>query len=53
MGKSGDCRLYLIRFPSTVFQQHLIELIGLLLELDLIDRGLGEYLVAHQMLVLV
>ncbi len=51
MGESGDCRLYSLWLA--IFKEHLIELIRLLLEFDLVDRGLSEDLVAHQMLVLV
>lgn len=51
MCECGDCRLYLIGL--SVLEEHLIELIGLLLQLDLIDRRLRKHLVTHQMLVLV
>lgn len=53
MCECGDCRLYLIGLSPAVLEEHLIELIGLLLQLDLIDRRLREHFVAHQVLVLV
>ena len=52
MGESGDCRLC-GSICLAIFKEHLVELIRLLLEFDLVDGGDSEDLVAHQMLVFV
>ena len=43
----------MVRFCTTVLEKHLVELVRLLLQFDLVDRGLGEDLVSHQVLVLI
>ena len=54
MGEGSYGRLYVVvGFCTAVFEEHLVELVRLLLQFDLIDRGLGEDLVSHQVLVLI
>ena len=38
---------------TAVLEEPLVELVRLLLQFDLVDRGLGEDLVSHQVLVLI
>ena len=54
MGEGGDGRLYVVvGFCTAVLEEHLVELVRLLLQFDLVDRRLGKDLVSHQVLVLI